>query len=112
MDINSINSAKQCLIAFEAAEEEKRKQKIEEEIKIKKLNAPIIQYLQALIEQGNEQIKALQEDNEIQKRQIKKLEENEKRAKHEAKRRKIFSVISFCISTGIAIASLIVAMVK
>lgn len=68
--------------------------------------------MQFLIQQGNEQIKVLQEDNERQKRQIKSLEENEKRAKQETKRRKFFNAISFCISTGIAIASLIVAIVK
>lgn len=112
MDINSINSAKQCLIAFEATEEEERKQKIEEERKIKKLNDPIIQHLQALIKQGNEQIKALQEDNEIQKEQIIKLDEREKRAQKEAKNAKVISIVSFCVSTVIAIASLVVAMVK
>ena len=112
MDINSINSAKQCLIAFEATEEEERKQKIEEERKIKKLNAPIIQYLRALIEQGNEQIKALQEDNERQKEQIIKLDEREKRAQKEAKNAKVISIVSFCVSTVIAIVSVIVSIVK
>ena len=41
-----------------------------------------------------------------------KLEESEERARKEARSAKILSIISFCVSTAIAIASLIVAIIK
>ena len=82
------------------------------ERKIEKLNSPIVEQLRSLVEQSNKQVNVLQEENEIRKQQVAKLEESEERARKEARSAKILSIISFCVSTAIAIASLIVAIVK
>lgn len=116
MDINLMNgnfcSAEQYYRALEEAEKEKKQQKIEEERKIEKLNSPIVEQLKRIEEQGNEQIKVLREDSERQKEQIKRLNKSEEDARQEARNAKIISIVSFCVGTLIAIASLIVAIVK
>ena len=116
MDINLMNgnfcSAEQYRRALEEVEKEKKQQKIEEERKIEKLNSPIVEQLRSLVEQSNKQVNVLQEENEIRKQQVAKLEESEERARKEARSAKILSIISFCVSTAIAIASLIEAIVK
>ncbi len=97
-------------------EKKKFKQKIQEaeerQTEYNKQIAPVLEQLKRIEKQGNEQIKVLQEDNERQKKQITKLDEKEKRAQIEAKKAKIISIVSFCVSTVIAIASLVVAIVK
>lgn len=116
MDINLMNgnfcSAEQYHRALEEAEKEKKQQKIEEERKIEKLNSPIVEQLRSLVEQSNKQVNVLQEENEIRKQQVAKLEESEEDARQEARNAKIISIVSFCVGTLIAIASLIVAIVK
>ena len=116
MDINLMSgnfcSAEQYHRALEEAEKEKKQQKIEEERKIEKLNSPIVEQLKRIEEQGNEQIKVLREDSERQKEQIKRLNKSEEDARQEARKAKIISTVSFCVGTLIAIASLIVAIVK
>ena len=79
---------------------------------IEKQNAPILEQLKRIEEQGNEQIKVLREDSESQKEQIKRLNKSEEDARQEARNAKIISIVSFCVGTLIAIASLIVAIVK
>ncbi len=109
---NNFCSSIQLRRAIEEEEKEKRQQLLDEERKLEKSNAPIIKELQFLVQQGNEQIKVLQEENEMQKQQIVQLEKREISIQKEAKVARIRGFVSFFISTVIAIASLIVAILK
>lgn len=111
-DFNRPHSAFQCSVEETKRALEKVREQIEKQSEIERQNAPIVEQLRSLVEQSNKQVNVLQEENEIRKQQVAKLEESEERARKEARSAKILSIISFCVSTAIAIASLIVAIVK
>lgn len=115
---NSFCSAAQYSRALEQSEKERMQQDLNEGRKIAAQNAPIIEQLQQLQqrteEQNNflsEQIVLLKEENERQKQQLIKTMQSEQEAKKIAKKSHRFSVISFLVSTAIALASLTVAVV-
>ena len=60
----------------------------------------------------SEQVSLLRQENDLQKQRIEEAREAAKEAKKDAKNAKVFSWISFAVSTLIAVASLIVAIVK
>lgn len=103
------SSAQQAHEIAESMENAKKARKLEEQ------NSPTNQNLKKIIEQNNlkirqseAQIKLLEEQNDNLKEQLKCAIENEKEAKKEAKISRIWGYIS----TGIALASLITAIIK
>lgn len=112
MDYNTIHSARQLAEIEKETEREMARQMEEEMRKVQEFRVPIIDHLELLSEQTQKQLILLQEENERQKKQLQVAEENEKIAKKEARRSKIFAIITFCVATAISIASLIVAIVK
>lgn len=111
-DLNSIHSARQLAEIEEEMKREKVRQEAEEIKKERRQNAPIIEKLERLTEQTQQQNILLQEENERQQEQLRIAAQNEKLAKKEARRSKLFAIITFCVATAISIASLIVAIVK
>ena len=103
---NQPNSAVDYMIKEERRKREKQEEVLRNE-EIEKQNAPILEQLKRIEEQGNEQIKVLREDSERQKEQIKRLNKSEEDARQEARNAKFISIVSFCVGTLIAIASLI-----
>lgn len=112
IDFNTIHSARQLAEIEREMEREAARQEAEEMRKVQEFRVPIIEQLELLSEQTQKQNVLLQEENERQKKQLQVAEENEKLAKKEARRSKIFAIITFCVATAISIASLIVAIVK
>ena len=64
------------------------------------------------IELLKKQIAILEKDNELQNTKIKKVEEGKIQADLDAKKAKVFSWVSFGVSTLIAVASLVIAIIK
>lgn len=100
-------------------EEENAKRQREIIENIAPIKNPMVELLQTIIEENKkqsqklqEQIDLLKEENEQQKHRLIEAEKSEAKAQRAARKSKIFGVISFCVSTMIAIASLIVAIVK
>ena len=100
-DINSINSA------YTLGEAEKAMREIERENSKREAqrNAPIIDGLHGIVAE-------MQAQNKILAQQIEDAKRESEEAKKDARKAKVFSWISFAISTLIAIASLVVAIVK
>lgn len=112
MNFNTIHSARQFAEIEKEREREMARQMEEEMRKVEQFRVPIIDHLELLSEQAQEQLVLLQEENERQKEQLQIAEQNGKLAKKEARRSKIFAIVTFCVATAISIASLIVAIVK
>ena len=112
IDLNTIHSARQFAEIEKETEHEMARQMEEEMRKVQEFRVPIIDHLELLSEQTQKQNALLQEENERQKEQLQIAEQNEKLAMKEARRSKIFAVVTFCVATAISIASLIVAIVK
>lgn len=112
IDLNMVHSARQIAEIEEEMEREVARQEAEEMRKVQEFRVPIIEQLELLSAQAQKQNALLQEENERQKEQLQIAEQNEKLAKKEARRSKLFAIITFCVATAISIASLIVAIVK
>ena len=93
MDMNYINSAYALLKKAQADEVVEQRRRQEEQERIDRQNAPII--------------KELKEQNELLRQELKNVKEQEEKALKEAKR----SNRNFWISTGIAIAAIVVSAV-
>ena len=106
--------------------EQKEKEKEENVELMRRANTPLLSETRLLnekikiqltkdeeqIELLKKQIAILEKENELQNIEIKKVEEGKIQADLDAKKAKAFSWVSFAISTLIAIASLVVAIVK
>lgn len=112
IDLNTIHSARQFAEIEKETERKMARQEAEEMRNAQQFRAPIIEHLELLSEQTQKQNALLQEENERQKEQLQIAEQNEKLANQEARRSKLFAIITFCVATAISIASLIVAIVK
>ena len=107
------SSAQQFHELAESMEKTKRSKKIEEQ------NSPTNQNLKKIIEQNDEkirqseeQIKLLEVQNDCLKEQLKRAIENEKVAKKEAKYNRIWAFISTFIAFASLIAAIVIAIVK
>ena len=100
-DINSINSAS----ALDEAEKAMREIERENSKREAQRNAPIIDGLHGIVSE-------MQAQNKILAQQVEDAKRESEEAKKDARNAKVFSWISFATSTLIAIASLVVAIVK
>ena len=101
LDFNNINSASALANAEIAMREIER----ENARKNAQRNAPIIDGLHGIVSE-------MQVQNKILAQQVEDAKRESEEAKKEARNAKVFSWISFAVSTLIAAASLIVAIVK
>ena len=101
LDFNNINSAS-VLVNAEIAMREIERENIRKEIQ---RNAPIIDGLHGIVAE-------MQAQNKILAQQVEDAKRESEEAKKDARNAKVFSWISFAISTLIAIASLVIAIVK
>ena len=101
LDFNNINSA------YSLANVELAMREIERENARKdaQRNAPIIDGLQGIVSE-------MQAQNKILSQQVEDAKRESEEAKKDARNAKVFSWISFSVTTLIAVASLIVAIVK
>lgn len=111
IDRNSISSAKQLDEIYKAGEELERENEQKKNEFIQKQNEPILNKLNHLLDLEKEQNKKLQDQiDELKKANETNIKETQE-AKNESKKSKMFGWISFGISTFVAIASLIVAII-
>lgn len=101
LDFNNINSASALANAEIAMREIER----ENARKDAQQNAPIIDGLHGIVSE-------MQVQNKILAQQVEEAKRESEKAKKDARNAKIFSWISFSVTTLIAVASLIVAIVK
>lgn len=101
LDLNHINSAYSLANAELAMREIER----ENARKDTQRNAPIIDGLQGIVSE-------MQAQNKILAQQVEDAKRESEEAKKDAKNAKVFSWISFAVSTLIAVASLVVALIK
>lgn len=86
--------------------EQERKERIEDAVEAnKKSTLPMVEELKAIVE-------GLQEQNRILQSQIDDAKKDSEEAKKDAKRARVFSRVSFGVSTIISLAALIVSIVK
>lgn len=100
-DLYGVSSASSVGEAIKRKEEREAR----EDERQRKLLAPVVQAL-------NTQIEELRKENELIKEENNKRAKEAEESKKEARKAKILSWISFGVSTFIAVASLIVAIVK
>lgn len=119
---NSVTSASVVSDYYEQKEKEKEKN-VE---LMRRANMPLLNETRLLneniktqltkdeeqIELLKKQIAILEKDNELQNTKIKKVEEGKIQADLDAKKAKAFSWVSFGVSTLIAVASLVIAIIK
>lgn len=101
LDFNNINSASALANAEIAIREIER----ENARKDAQRNAPIIDGLHGIVSE-------MQAQNKILAQQVEEAKRESEKAKKDARNAKAFSWISFSVTTLIAVASLIVAIVK
>ena len=100
-DFNNINSAS----AWAHAEKAMREIERENVRKEAQRSAPIIDGLHGIVSE-------MQAQNKILAQQVEDAKRESEEAKKDARNAKVFSWITFAVSTLIAVASLIVAIVK
>ena len=86
--------------------DQERRERIEDAVEAnKKSTLPMVEELKSLVAE-------LQEQNSLLKSQIDEARKDSEEAKKEAKRARIFSWVSFGITTAIAVAALVVSIIS
>lgn len=98
---DSINSAR-ALAEIERAERELERENARKEAQ---RNLPVVEGLNGIIGE-------MQEQNKLLEKQVEEAQKESEEARKEARKAKYFSWISFAITALIALASLIVSIVK